>query len=74
MTAAVTYEALAIQADHVLIALQAATARIGRTLTAATVTTPPSADLRRARARRPSPTPARWPSWRCARPTSRTAS
>lgn len=48
ITAKVTREALAIQADHVLRAVEAATARIGRTLTAHESTTPPDPALRRA--------------------------
>ncbi|MDQ1486193.1 MAG: phosphoenolpyruvate carboxylase [Actinomycetota bacterium] len=45
VTAAITREALQIQAGHVLIALERAATRIGRTLTAETATTPPSAAL-----------------------------
>jgi phosphoenolpyruvate carboxylase len=46
VTAQITREAIGIQADHVLRALGAACARVGRTLTAHESTTPPSADLR----------------------------
>ena len=48
VTAQVTRETATIQADHVLRALEAATARIGRALTVHEATTPPSAGLRRA--------------------------
>src|SRR6185437_13258883 len=48
VTAQVTRETATIQADHVLRALENATARIGRALTLHAVTTPPSAALRRA--------------------------
>src|SRR6202163_171080 len=45
VTAAVTVEAMEIQADHVLRGLETAVTRIGRSLTADTVTTPPDEDL-----------------------------
>jgi len=45
VTAAVTRQAMAIQAEHVLLALERAAARIGRTLTLSAATTPPSAEL-----------------------------
>ena len=48
VTAQVTRETATIQADHVLRALENATARIGRALTLHAATTPPSAGLRRA--------------------------
>jgi phosphoenolpyruvate carboxylase len=48
VTAQVTRETATIQADHVLRALEAATARTGRALTVHEATTPPSAGLRRA--------------------------
>jgi phosphoenolpyruvate carboxylase len=48
VTAAVTREAATIQADHALRALEAACTRIGRALTVTSVSTPPSAELRRA--------------------------
>jgi phosphoenolpyruvate carboxylase len=48
VTAQVTRETAMIQADHVLRALETATTRIGRALTAHEATTPPSAVLRRA--------------------------
>ena len=48
VTAQVTRETASIQADHVLRALEAATARTGRALTVHEATTPPSAGLRRA--------------------------
>jgi phosphoenolpyruvate carboxylase len=48
VTAQVTRETATIQADHVLRALENATARIGRAMTLHAVTTPPSAGLRRA--------------------------
>jgi phosphoenolpyruvate carboxylase len=47
VTAKVTYDAMLIQAEHALLALEAATTRIGRALTADAATTPPRADLRR---------------------------
>ena len=48
VTAQVTRETAPIQADHVLRALENATARIGRALTLHAATTPPSGGLRRA--------------------------
>jgi phosphoenolpyruvate carboxylase len=48
VTAQVTRETATIQADHILRALEAATARTGRALTLHEATTPPSAGLRRA--------------------------
>ena len=45
VTAAVTRQAMAIQAEHVLLALERAAARIGRALTLSAATTPPSAEL-----------------------------
>jgi phosphoenolpyruvate carboxylase len=48
VTANVTREAAAIQADHLLRALEATTTRIGRALTLHEATTPPAAGLRRA--------------------------
>jgi phosphoenolpyruvate carboxylase len=48
VTAQVTRETAAIQADHGLRALENATVRTGRALTLHEATTPPSADLRRA--------------------------
>ncbi|MHB8613950.1 MAG: phosphoenolpyruvate carboxylase [Candidatus Dormibacteraceae bacterium] len=45
VTAFVTAEAMAIHADHVLRGLETAVTRIGRSLTADTVTTPPDEDL-----------------------------
>lgn len=48
VTSKVTREAMGIQADHVLRALEAATTRIGRTLTAHETTTPPDPALKRA--------------------------
>jgi phosphoenolpyruvate carboxylase len=45
VTAQVTAEAVDIQADHILRGLEAATTRIGRSLTADSVTTPPDAEL-----------------------------
>jgi phosphoenolpyruvate carboxylase len=47
ITAAVTSATVPIQSEHVLIALENATNRIGRALTADARTTPPSAGLRR---------------------------
>jgi phosphoenolpyruvate carboxylase len=47
VTAKVTAETMLVQSEHVLIALEAATNRVGRALTADAVTTPPSAELRR---------------------------
>jgi phosphoenolpyruvate carboxylase len=48
VTAQVTRETATIQADHILRALENATARIGRALTLHEATTPPAAGLRRA--------------------------
>jgi len=48
ITAAVTRQAMEIQADHVLRGLEAAGRRIGRALTADAATTPPSRTLRKA--------------------------
>lgn len=45
VNAAVTVSAMQIQADHVLRGLEAATTRIGRSVTADSITTPPDADL-----------------------------
>jgi phosphoenolpyruvate carboxylase len=45
VTAEVTRDAMDIQADHVLRGLEAAATRIGRSLTADSVTTPPDEDL-----------------------------
>ena len=45
VTAAVTRATLAVHADHLLRGLEAATRRIGRSLTAAAAVTPPSAEL-----------------------------
>jgi phosphoenolpyruvate carboxylase len=47
VTAEVTVRAMEIQADHVLRGLEAAITRIGRALTADSVTTPPDDDLSR---------------------------
>nr|WP_239063193.1 phosphoenolpyruvate carboxylase [Streptomyces sp. SID13031] len=47
VTAAITREAMQIQADHVLRALELATDRLGRALTLDAATTPPSAPVRR---------------------------
>jgi len=46
VTAKVTAETMAIQAEHVLLALENATTRIGRSLTVDEATTPPSRALR----------------------------
>jgi phosphoenolpyruvate carboxylase len=47
VTARVTEETMAIQAEHVLLALENATSRIGRSLTVDEATTPPTRALRR---------------------------
>ncbi|MEV6287694.1 phosphoenolpyruvate carboxylase [Kribbella sp. NPDC051770] len=47
VTAAITREAMQIQADHVLRALEQATDELGRSLTLDAATTPPSAPVRR---------------------------
>jgi phosphoenolpyruvate carboxylase len=47
ITAQVTAQAMAVQAEHILLALENAATRIGRALTVDTDTTPPSAALRR---------------------------
>jgi len=51
ITAEVTAETMAIQSEHALLALEAVTNRIGRSLTADIETTPPSVALRRRLAR-----------------------
>ncbi|MCG5218313.1 phosphoenolpyruvate carboxylase [Streptosporangium soli] len=48
VTASVTRKAILIQAEHVLIALENATVRIGRSLTTSALDTPPSPGLRAA--------------------------
>jgi len=58
VTAEVTREAATIGADHALRALEAATTRIGRSLTVAEELTPPSPGLRRALAAATSDNPA----------------
>ena len=58
ITADVTAEAMAIQSEHALLALEAVASRIGRALTVDTATTPPSRELRR-RLRRVSAEPHR---------------
>jgi phosphoenolpyruvate carboxylase len=60
VTAKVTVETMAVQAEHALLALEAATTRIGRALTADAATTPPSADLRRRHAELRAQDPPRW--------------
>src|SRR5436189_2648288 len=47
VTAAVAADTMEIQAEHILLALEAAATRIGRALTVDADTTPPSAALRR---------------------------
>ena len=47
VTAEVTAATMVIQSEHILLALENATGRIGRSLTADSMTTAPSADLRR---------------------------
>ncbi|PSL03173.1 phosphoenolpyruvate carboxylase type 1 [Haloactinopolyspora alba] len=47
VTSAITRQAMAIQSDHVLSALENACTRVGRALTLDAGTTPPSAELRR---------------------------
>jgi len=47
VTAAVAAATMEIQADHILLALEAAATRIGRALTVDSTTTPPSSALRR---------------------------
>ncbi len=47
VTSAVTRQAMAIQSDHVLTALESACTRVGRALTLDAGTTPPSAELQR---------------------------
>ncbi|TDD67589.1 phosphoenolpyruvate carboxylase [Actinomadura rubrisoli] len=59
VTAQVTRDAVMIQADHVLRALEAACARVGRELTVHESTTPASADLRAALAAARTAQPAR---------------
>jgi phosphoenolpyruvate carboxylase len=47
VTARITAETMLVHSEHVLLALEAATTRIGRALTVDAATTPPGADLRR---------------------------
>jgi phosphoenolpyruvate carboxylase len=58
VTAEVTRETLAIQAEHALLALETVTNRVGRALTVDVETTPPSPALRR-RIAKPSTEPHR---------------
>jgi phosphoenolpyruvate carboxylase len=60
VTAEVTEETMAIQAEHVLLALENATIRIGRSLTVDEATTPPSRALRRRLATAAAGAPARF--------------
>ena len=60
VTSRITAETMLIQAEHVLLALEAATTRIGRALTADAATTPPDADLRRRLDSLRRADPARW--------------
>jgi phosphoenolpyruvate carboxylase len=60
ITAEVTAAAMLIQSEHVLLALENATNRVGRALTADSVTTPPSPGLRRRLAMLRSTDPARF--------------
>ena len=60
VTAAVTAQTIGIQAEHALLAFEAATTRIGRALTVDATTTPPGADLRRRLATLRAAAPDRW--------------
>ena len=60
VTAAVTAQTLAIQAEHVLLAFEAAATRIGRAITVDSATTPPGVDLRRRLAALRAAAPERW--------------
>ncbi len=60
VNAKVTHETMLIQAEHALLALEAATTRVGRALTADAATTPPGADLRRRLAALRAADPERW--------------
>jgi phosphoenolpyruvate carboxylase len=60
VTAKVTAETMSIQAEHGLLALEAATTRIGRALTADSATTPAGPDLRRRLAALRAKDPDRW--------------
>ena len=60
VTARITAETILIQAEHVMLALEAATTRIGRALTADAATTPPDAHLRRRLDALRAADPARW--------------
>jgi phosphoenolpyruvate carboxylase len=60
VTAKVTAETMSIQAEHGLLALEAATTRIGRALTADSATTPPGPELRRRLAALRARDPDRW--------------
>jgi phosphoenolpyruvate carboxylase len=60
VTAAVTAQTIAIQAEHALLAFEAATTRIGRAITVDAATTPPGAGLRRRLAALRAEAPDRW--------------
>ncbi len=60
VTAKVTAATMAIQAEHALLGLEAATMRIGRALTADAATTPPGPDLRHRLAALRAAEPERW--------------
>jgi len=60
VTAAVTGQAIAIQAEHALLALETATTRIGRAITVDSATTPPGRDLRNRIAALRAAAPQRW--------------
>ena len=60
VTAAVTAESITIQAEHALLAFEAATTRIGRAITVDAATTPPGRELRRRLAALRAGAPERW--------------
>src|SRR5438128_368127 len=60
VTSTVTADTITIQAEHALLAFEAATTRIGRAITVDAATTPPGRDLRRRLAALRAAAPARW--------------
>jgi phosphoenolpyruvate carboxylase len=60
VTAIVTAQTTAIQAEHVLLALEAAATRIGRAITVDAATTPPGTELRRRLAKLSAAAPDQW--------------
>ena len=60
VTSTVTADTITIQAEHALLAFEAATTRIARAITVDTATTPPGRDLRRRLAALRAAAPERW--------------